>query len=121
MCVRSGDAQKAAKSRWCADAMLEWVRQNPSIGPSELIKRLHEKYNVRVPYMRVFYGKEMALDKIYGPWKDSFNLLYTYKAEVEKASPGSVVEIDHQTVSYRGVSGMFQEVFCFFRGLLERV
>ncbi|XP_039805077.1 uncharacterized protein LOC120669380 [Panicum virgatum] len=100
-CVRSGDAQKAAKSRWCADAMLEWLRQNPSIGPSELIKRLHEKYNVRVPYMRVFYGKEMALDKIYGPWKDSFNLLYTYKAEVEKASLGSVVEIDHQTVSYR--------------------
>jgi hypothetical protein len=28
-----------------------------------------------VPYMRVFYGKEMALDKIYGPWKDSFRKL----------------------------------------------
>ena len=113
-CVRSGDAQKAAKSRWCANAMLEWVRQNPSIGPSELIKRLHEKYNVRVPYMRVFYGKEMTLDKIFGPWKDSFNLLYTYKAEVEKASPGSVVEIDHQTVSYR-VKGKTMKKECFRR------
>jgi len=64
--------------------------------------------------MRVFYGKEIALDKIYGPWKDSFNLLYTYKAEVEKASPGSVVEIDHQTVSYR-VKGKTMKKECFRR------
>ena len=66
--------------------------------------------------MRVFYGKEIALDKIYGPWKDSFNLLYTYKAEVEKTSPGSVVEIDHQTVSYR-VKGKTMKKECFRRFL----
>jgi hypothetical protein len=48
--------------------------------------------------MRVFYDKEMAPDKIYGPWKDSFRLLYTWKAEVEKACLGSVVEIDKETV-----------------------
>jgi len=47
--------------------------------------------------MRVFYGKEMALDRINGPWKDSFKLVYTFKAEVEKACPTSVVEIDRLT------------------------
>lgn len=51
--------------------------------------------------MRVYYGKEMALDKIYGPWKDSFNLMYTYKVVVETMCPGSVVEIDKQTVAYK--------------------
>jgi hypothetical protein len=61
------ETQKAAKSRWCASAMLEWVTENPCIGPMTLIKKIQEKYNIVVPYMRVYYGKEMTLDKIYGP------------------------------------------------------
>jgi hypothetical protein len=61
------ETQKVAKSRWCADAMKEWVTENPCIGPTALIKKIYEKYNIKVSYMRVYYGKEMALDKIYGP------------------------------------------------------
>jgi hypothetical protein len=71
------ETQKAAKSRWCADAILGWVTEDPCIGPTKLIQKIHEKFGNVVPYMRVFYGKEMTLDKIYGPWKDSFWLLYT--------------------------------------------
>jgi hypothetical protein len=64
--------------------------------------------------MRVFYDKEMALDKIYGPWKDSFRLLYTWKAEVEKACLGSVVEIDKEMVQYK-VRSKTLEKECFRR------
>jgi hypothetical protein len=64
--------------------------------------------------MRVYYEKEMVLDKIYGPWKDSFNLLYTFKAEVEKAYQESVVEIDNQTVEYT-VRGRTMKKECFRR------
>jgi hypothetical protein len=71
------ETQKATKSRWCANAMLGWVIENPCIGPTKLIQKTCEKFAIVVPYMRVFYDKEMALDKIYGPWKDSFRLLYT--------------------------------------------
>jgi hypothetical protein len=95
------ETQKEAKSRWCASVVLEWVTKNPCIGPTTLIRKIQEKYNIVVPYMRVYYGKEMVLDKIYGLWKDSFNLLYTFKAEVEKACPGCVVEIDSHTVEYK--------------------
>ncbi|XP_035817447.1 uncharacterized protein [Zea mays] len=112
--VERKETLKIAKSRWCADVMLDWVRDNPCIGPTALIKKIHEKYGMKVPYMRVFYGKEMALDKIYGPWKDSFKLMYTFKAEVEKACPGSVVEIDKHTVQYK-VRKMIMEKECFRR------
>jgi hypothetical protein len=40
--------------------------------------------------------------------------LYTWKAEVEKACPGSVVEIDKQTVQYR-VAGKTLQKECFRR------
>jgi hypothetical protein len=45
------------------------VTDKPCIGTTELVKKIKEKYNILVPYMRVYYDKEMALDKIYGPWK----------------------------------------------------
>ena len=51
--------------------------------------------------MRMFYAKEMALERINGPWNESFQLLYSFKAEVEMASPGSVVQIDRHTVQYK--------------------
>jgi hypothetical protein len=52
--------------------MMEWVTENPCIGLTALIKKIYEKYNIKVPYMRVYYGKEMALDKIYGPMTFSY-------------------------------------------------
>jgi hypothetical protein len=65
-----------------------------------------------VPYKRVFYGKEMTLDKIHGPWKESFKLLYTFKAELEKACLASVVEIDRHIVQYK-LRGKTMEKECF--------
>ncbi|KAK1653267.1 hypothetical protein QYE76_071072 [Lolium multiflorum] len=96
---------KLAKTRWLADIILDWLRENPSLGPTALVKKVVEKYKMEVPYMRMFYAKEMALDKINGPWNESFQLLYTFKAEVEMASPGSVVAIDKHTVPYKLKSG----------------
>ncbi|KAM0832167.1 hypothetical protein ACQ4PT_065063 [Festuca glaucescens] len=74
----------AAKSRWVCDVVLEWVRENPAIGVSKLIEKIHEKYRIKVPYMRVSNGRAKAIDKLLGKWADSFHLLYTFKAEVER-------------------------------------
>jgi hypothetical protein len=110
--VERKETQKAAKSRWCVKAVLGWVIEDPCIGPRKLIQKIREKYNIVVPYMRVFYGKEMAFYKIYGTWKDSFRLLYTWKAEVEKACPKSIIEIEIQTLQYK-VRGKTREKECF--------
>jgi hypothetical protein len=68
------------------------------------------------------------MEAIYGNWQDSFKLLYAFKGEVERASPGSIVEIDHHTVEYqlKGVKlnkECFRRVFVSFeacrRGFLD--
>ena len=66
------DKAKLAKTRWLADAIMDWMRANPSLGATTLIKKVSEKFNITVPYMRMFYAKEMALDRINGPWIESF-------------------------------------------------
>nr|XP_020149468.2 uncharacterized protein LOC109734680 [Aegilops tauschii subsp. strangulata] len=108
---------KLAKTRWVADAILDWVRETPTIGPTALHGKLFEKYKINVQYMKIFYAKERALDRINGPWNESFQLLYTFKAEVETASPGSIVEIDKHTVKYK-LKGKAIEKECFRRAFV---
>ena len=55
-----------------ADAILDWLRKTPTLGPTALHGKLFEKYKIDIPYMRIFYAKEMALDRINGPWNESF-------------------------------------------------
>ena len=105
---------RSAESRWIADTIKNWVQEDSNIGPTQLKKDPKKKYGLVIPYMRVFYGKKMALDNIYGKWSDSFQLLYTFKVEVEKASPGSVVNIDKHTVQFK-INGQTREKECFRR------
>jgi len=112
------EKSKLAKTRWLADAIIDWLRETPSLGPTALIKLISDKFNIKIPYMRMFYAKEMALDRINGPWNESFQLLYTFKAEVEMASPGSVVAIDKHTVPYKLKSGRMMQKECFRRAFV---
>ena len=64
------------------------------MGPTELQGKLKNKYALEVPYSKVFRGKKKALEMIFGKWDDSYDLLPTYRAELLKSAPGSIVELD---------------------------
>jgi hypothetical protein len=71
----------------------------------ELQRRLKKKYALKIPYDKVLRGKEKALNLIFGKWDDSYDLLPTYRAELLKAVPESIVEPDtenhHGDVCFR--------------------
>jgi hypothetical protein len=39
------------------------------------------------------------MKELYGDWENTFRMLYNFKAEVEKRSPGSVVAIDTEVTT----------------------
>ena len=51
-----------------------------------------------IGYSTVWMGRQIAAEKIFGTWEESFGYLFRFKAEVEKCSPGGVVVIDHHTI-----------------------
>jgi hypothetical protein len=63
---------KLGKTRWLVDAIINWLRETPSLGPTSLKKKIVGKFDIVIPYMRMFYAKEMTLDRINGPWNESF-------------------------------------------------
>ena len=46
----------------------------------------------------MYDGKLLAMDKLFGNWKQSFDKLYKFKAQIEQTSPDSFVVIDHHTI-----------------------
>ncbi|XP_073353818.1 uncharacterized protein [Aegilops tauschii subsp. strangulata] len=95
-------------SRWVADAVKAWILEDSEVGPTKLQKNL-KKYGLAVPYMRVFYGKQMALDNIYEVETDAENA-----TEVEpdaknatEVEPDAAIATDAQTVSSI-ISGYFE-------------
>ena len=80
--------------RWVASKAIPILRVEPNIRAKDLKKRLDTDHKCDIAYDTVWWGKERALDVVYGKRSGSFELFFSWKAEVMKRSPGSVAEID---------------------------
>ena len=83
-----------ASTNCVAERVVEFLMEDSTLGPMELERKLKKKYALEIPYDRVFRGKEKALDMIFDKWDDSYDLLPTYRAELLKSVPGSILELD---------------------------
>jgi hypothetical protein len=72
--------------------VLNWLTKDPSIGAATLKKRLEEEYHIKLSYYVVWDGREMARDQLKGKWDYNFEHAFSFKAEVERTNPGSLVE-----------------------------
>ena len=83
-----------ASQSWIAERALPILRKKPETSAAELLEKLEEDFSITLQYWTVWKARERAMRKLYGTWDESFQLLYSFKAEIELRSPRSVVEID---------------------------
>ena len=70
-------------------------------------------------YYVVWADRQMALDEILGGWEDSFVHVFSWKREIEKMSPGSIVEVEWDVENKRRFSRMFVALRPCIDGFLE--
>jgi hypothetical protein len=95
---RRSKVVKHATKFWVCDVVKDWLTADSRFGAKELQAKIKEKYKVEVPYKRVYAGKDLAHNELFGDWDSSFDSLYKFKIEVERACPGSVVAIHNHTI-----------------------
>jgi hypothetical protein len=105
-----------ASQAWVAERAIPLLKKKPSMGVRELQEALQDKYSIDINYQTVLYGKKRAYDKLFGNFDDSFDWLYRFKAEVEMRSPGSILEIDTETVDDKV---HFKRFFCCFKAAID--
>ena len=86
------------------------------MGPKVVQDELRVKYKIEIPYQTVVYSRQRAANKLFGKCDDSFNWLYRFKAEIEMRSPGSILEIDTETVEDKV---HFKRFFCCFKAAID--
>ncbi|XP_062208956.1 uncharacterized protein LOC133910651 [Phragmites australis] len=86
--------EKMANQAWVAERSMDILRKDPTLGAKKLQADLEGKYNIKLDYSMVWKGRSRALAELQGAWENSFQALWSFKAEVESKSPSSVVEIE---------------------------
>jgi hypothetical protein len=109
-----------ANNHWVKDRALKWLREDPTIQAKALKKKLEDHYPVKLSYWKVWDGRQMALDVLQGVWEDSFVHVFSWKREIEKKCPGSVVELEWDVMNNnRRFSRMFVALKPCIDGFLE--
>ncbi|XP_035829935.1 uncharacterized protein LOC110944388 [Helianthus annuus] len=97
-CTRSNKgANKVATQGWVVSAVIDKLKCDGDVSIKELHKWVKINFNVDLPYMKIFRGKEQAYSDLYGNWEDSFIKTNAFKEELLRRNPGSVVEVDIET------------------------
>ena len=87
-----------ATNKWVRDRVIDILRDQPNTGAVELKKDLEKKFKIMLSYYVVWDGRRLALEQIMGKWNDNFADAFSFKAEVERTNPGSIVEIEYAPV-----------------------
>ncbi|XP_048545609.1 uncharacterized protein LOC125524614 isoform X1 [Triticum urartu] len=87
---------RMASQGWVADRLGDWLKKNPAAGAKEAQKHLQGDYKIRLKYSKAWAGITLASEQLHGKYDDSFQILFNWKSEIEKRSPGSIVEIELQ-------------------------
>ncbi|XP_044948893.1 uncharacterized protein LOC123398495 [Hordeum vulgare subsp. vulgare] len=107
---------KMASQDWVAEKLGDWVKKNPGAGAKQAMVKLQDQYNFKLKYSKAWAGMRLALDKINGKYEDSFQLLFSWKAEIERKSPGSIVEIELAKINDKY---HFSRVFVAFKPCID--
>uniref|UniRef100_A0A0E0DPP5 Uncharacterized protein n=1 Tax=Oryza meridionalis TaxID=40149 RepID=A0A0E0DPP5_9ORYZ len=70
--TRRSETIKAASKFWICEKVKDWLLQDASVGAKELQRRIHETHKVKINYKRVHVGREFAITKLYGIWREFF-------------------------------------------------
>jgi hypothetical protein len=94
-CITSSQRVSTMTSQlWIAEKITPILAKKPNTTAKKLKVDLEKQYPIKVKYNTVWKAKQRAMKELYGDWANTFRMLYNFKAEVDKRSPGSVVEID---------------------------
>ena len=107
---------KMASQGWCADRLSDWVKKNPNKGPKDAKEKLEGDYGIKLKYSKAWSGLQVALDQIHGSYEDSFQLLFSWAAQMEISSPGSIVQIELDKV---GEQNRFKRIFVALKPCID--
>ncbi|KAI5662937.1 hypothetical protein M9H77_22260 [Catharanthus roseus] len=75
------------------------VANDPEIPVSNIIQEVQVLYQTGCTYKRACYARKFAIERVFGSWDTTFNILPKYLQAVQDINPGTVYEFLHHRIS----------------------
>nr|KYP54142.1 hypothetical protein KK1_000316 [Cajanus cajan] len=81
-------------SEFICCCILGMVREDASISISLIQERISGQFNYKVSYRKAWKAKQKAIERVYGDWSDSYDLLPRWLDRMVECCPGSVYKLE---------------------------
>lgn len=97
--ITSQKITKMTSQLWVTDKITPILSKTPNTTTKRLKVDLEKDYPIKLQYTTVSKAKQRVIKELFRDWANTFRMLYSFIAEVDKRCPGSVVEIDTEVTS----------------------
>jgi hypothetical protein len=110
-----------ANRNWLADKGKAALQEDGTVSAKQLRDCLQKEYDIKLQYSDVWKGRARAKDQLEGSYKENFKLLWSFRAELLAANPGSIFEIDVKTTKNKkgDIVHVFNRLFIAFKPCID--
>ncbi|XP_058781151.1 uncharacterized protein LOC131655272 [Vicia villosa] len=106
---------KSAKAEWVAKVIVDGLKNNTKMKLNEVVADIRQRYSTEIPGCRAFRARQIARQIVEGDSSKQFSMLWSYGAELRRASAGNTFKIN--TTSFApGLKPRFERCYISFDG-----
>ncbi|XP_058784016.1 uncharacterized protein LOC131658774 [Vicia villosa] len=106
---------KNAKAEWVAKVIVDGLKNTKNMNLNDVVIDVRLRYATEIPGYRAFKARQIARQIVEGDSSKQFNLLWSYDAELRRASPGNTFKLN-TTYSGEGSNPRFERCYMCFDG-----
>ncbi|XP_058762568.1 uncharacterized protein LOC131635949 [Vicia villosa] len=106
---------RCAKADWVAKVIVDGLKNNTKMKLNDVEADVRLRYATEIPGCRAFKARQIARQIVEGDSSKQFNLLWSYGAELRRASPGNTFKLN-TTCSGEGLNPRFEKCYMCFDG-----
>ncbi|XP_058734254.1 uncharacterized protein LOC131605982 [Vicia villosa] len=106
---------KSAKADWVVKVIVDGLKNNTKMKLNDVVADVMLRYATEIPGYRAFKARQIARQIVEGDSSKQFNLLWSYGAELRRASPGNTFK-HNTTCSGEGLNPRFERCYMCFDG-----
>ncbi|XP_058724923.1 uncharacterized protein LOC131596316 [Vicia villosa] len=106
---------KSAKAEWVAKVIVDGLKNNTKMKLNEVVADVRLKYATEIPGCRAFKARQLARRIVEGDSSKQYSLLWSYGAELRRASSGNTFKLNTMTPA-PGLQPRFERCYMCFDG-----
>ncbi|XP_058783323.1 uncharacterized protein LOC131658000 [Vicia villosa] len=106
---------KSAKAEWVAKVIIDGLKNNSKMKLNEVVADIRSRYSTEIPGCRAFKARQISRQIVEGDSSKQFSMLWSYGAELKKASAGYTFKINTVALA-PGLRPRFERCYLCFDG-----